>query len=517
MARHKLMSERKRKICELDSKSIAFYRRNPCLACEDLLGIKLIDSQKYILQQSWNKPHVLWCCSRNFGKSFLGAVFMILKAVLYENQAIYIVSSVGDQSKETFTKIEEIVLRIGKTAASIDSLQDIIDKETVKSANNKTGFSHPQAGYHVSFYNGSEIITLNGNPDNNRSKLNYNIFIIENKSIIRRKLIMNPRWNENEIDFLKNNYYSLSLDEISEKLKRDKSAIKTKACKLKITNKNEWSNAEIEYLKNNYQTKTYRELSNELEGRTKTAIDLKISKLGLTKTQYVYDHNFFENIDTEEKAYWLGFIYADGCVSINQINNSGEVCIKLYKGDYNHLKKFNKSLNGNLPVTFGERICSFNNKIQESCMIRCYSIKMSNDLISQGCVPNKTFTIAIPNIRESLMKHFIRGFFDGDGCICTVSNVRKTVGINFCSASEKFLIGLREHLFKNGINSYITDEKNRSTYRLYVKGLKNTDNMWNYMFDNATIYLERKLTKKEKLYEKYQIAQRLLRLSEMVG
>ena len=153
MAYHKLMSERKRRICELDAESIAFYRRNPCIACEELLGIKLIDSQKYILQQSWNKPHVLWCCSRNFGKSFLGAIFMVLKAILYENQAIYIVSSVGNQSKETFSKIEEIVLRIGKTAASIRSLKDIVEKETKKSPNNKTGFQHNPESFHVEFYN----------------------------------------------------------------------------------------------------------------------------------------------------------------------------------------------------------------------------------------------------------------------------------------------------------------------------------------------------------------------------
>lgn len=179
MRRNKLMSERKRKICELDAESIAFYRRNPCIACEDLLGIRLIDSQKYILQQSWNKPHVLWCCSRNFGKSFLGAIFMVLKAILYENQAIYIVSSVGDQSKETFTKIEEIVLRIGKTSASIRSLKDIVEKETKKSSNNKTGFGHAQSGFHVEFYNGSEIFTLNGNPDNNRSRRATLVFFDE--------------------------------------------------------------------------------------------------------------------------------------------------------------------------------------------------------------------------------------------------------------------------------------------------------------------------------------------------
>lgn len=179
MTKHKLMSERKKRICELDAESIAFYRRNPCIACEDLLGIKLTDAQKYLLQGSWNSSHVLWCCSRDFGKSFLGAIFMVLKAVLYENQAIYIVSSVGDQSKETFTKIEEIVLRIGKTAASIDSLQDIIEKETLKSANNKTGFGHSQSGFHVEFYNGSEIFTLNGNPDNNRSRRATLVFFDE--------------------------------------------------------------------------------------------------------------------------------------------------------------------------------------------------------------------------------------------------------------------------------------------------------------------------------------------------
>ena len=165
-----IMTEIKRKICELDAKSIAYYRRNPCIACEDLLGIRLIDAQKWILQSSWNTPHVLWCCSRNFGKSFLGAILMILKAILYENQAIYIISSVGDQSKETFSKIEEIILRIGKTAASIDSLEDIVENETKKSPTNKTGFSHNPASYHVEFYNGSEIFTLNGNPDSNRSR-----------------------------------------------------------------------------------------------------------------------------------------------------------------------------------------------------------------------------------------------------------------------------------------------------------------------------------------------------------
>lgn len=173
------MTEIRRRACELDAATIAYYRRNPCIACEDLLGIKLLDSQKYILQSTWNASHSVWCCSRNFGKSFIGAIIIILKALLYENQAIYIVSSVGDQSKETFSKIEEIILRIGKTSASIKSLKDIAEKETVKSPTNKTGFNHNPAGYHVEFYNGSEIFTLNGNPDSNRSRRATFIFFDE--------------------------------------------------------------------------------------------------------------------------------------------------------------------------------------------------------------------------------------------------------------------------------------------------------------------------------------------------
>lgn len=212
MARHKLMSERKRKICELDAKSIAFYRRNPCIACEDLLGIRLIDSQKYILQQSWNKPHVLWCCSRNFGKSFLGAIFMILKAILYENQAIYIVSSVGDQAKETFTKIEEIILRIGKTAASIKSLQDIVEKETKKSPNNKTGFSHAPAGFEVEFFNGSTIQTLNSKPDNARSRRATLVFFDEAAFCSDELIAVCEAFATQNLDFVTSTNYSFNPD-----------------------------------------------------------------------------------------------------------------------------------------------------------------------------------------------------------------------------------------------------------------------------------------------------------------
>ena len=103
----------------------------------------------------------------------------ILKAILYENQNIYIVSSVGQQAKETFGKIEEIILRKGLTSKSIASLKDIAEHEVVTSPTNKDGFKHDPMQYQVEFYNGSKIFTLNSNPQNVRGKRSSVIFFDE--------------------------------------------------------------------------------------------------------------------------------------------------------------------------------------------------------------------------------------------------------------------------------------------------------------------------------------------------
>lgn len=174
--KHKVMSDSKwNRLCR-DAELVNYYRRNPCIACEDLLGVQLLDSQKWILMNSWNAQFNCWACSRNFGKSFLIAIMAILKAILYENQNIYIVSSVGAQAKETFIKIQEIILREGRTAESIGSLKEYVANETTKNPTNKDGFKHNPESYSVSFYNGSSIFTLNSKPDKilSRYRVIYN-------------------------------------------------------------------------------------------------------------------------------------------------------------------------------------------------------------------------------------------------------------------------------------------------------------------------------------------------------
>lgn len=160
-----ILSSRKIDLYEKNSKIIKFWRDNPVIACEHLLGIKLLDEQKYALINMWNTPYICLTCCRNFGKSFLSMVFIMLKFLLYPNQEIYIISSVGSQSQEAFLKMEKIAKQ---QLESIPSLKDIFFNEIVK-GNNSDGFIHDKSSFKVKNYGGCAIYTLNSKPDNVRS------------------------------------------------------------------------------------------------------------------------------------------------------------------------------------------------------------------------------------------------------------------------------------------------------------------------------------------------------------
>lgn len=150
------------------SEFIQWARRNPVLAAEELLGVEFLDYQKYVFMNSWNTPNVVWCMSRNAGKSILGAIFIMMKTLLIPNHKSYILCGVGSQSIEMFTKIEKLT---NNEIPSFKSLTDIFKGEIVKSNGNSKGFVHNPASYRFADYGASEVFTLNGAYDNNRSKL----------------------------------------------------------------------------------------------------------------------------------------------------------------------------------------------------------------------------------------------------------------------------------------------------------------------------------------------------------
>ena len=273
-----------------------------------------------------------------------------------------------------------------------------------------------------------------------------------------------------------------------------------------------WTNDELEYLKANYQDKTYKEIGEHL-GRKEQAIRSKMHYLGLKKSIYHCDYDYFKTIDTEEKAYWLGFIYADG--NVNKAENT--LTINLQERDSGHLSKFNKCIEGNFQVkVFDEK---HGDKTYKMSRILIYSTKMVHDLISHGVFPNKTNKITFPNLSNYLNRHFIRGYFDGDGSICERKHKKRQsdLACAFTCGNIVFLESLREILFQNNIKSYLVKDKRGEKYSLSLAGLQNPDTFLHYIYDNATIYLDRKSLKKENLYEYLNVEQRLLRQSERAG
>lgn len=124
--------------------------------------------------------------------------------------------------------------------------------------------------------------------------------------------------------------------------------------------------------------------------------------------QYAVDETFFDAIDTEEKAYWLGFAITDG--SLRRTKKSSWVFrIALQKRDEEHLRKFLKAVNSDTPVKPSRR------RGKEYPRITITSVKLCQSLIHLGCTPNKTCNHGTPRIPERLQRHFWRGAVDGDG------------------------------------------------------------------------------------------------------
>lgn len=146
---------------------VQWGRRCPVKFCERFYGIEFLDSQKYVFMESWTKQFVVWCASRNAGKTTLAAPFIMAKTNLIPNFQVYIMSGVGSQAQEAFMKIEKIAKR---EISSFTGLTDVFYNETVKSVANTDGFTHNPASFQYKLYNGSSVNSLNGAFDNNRSK-----------------------------------------------------------------------------------------------------------------------------------------------------------------------------------------------------------------------------------------------------------------------------------------------------------------------------------------------------------
>ncbi len=214
---------------------------------------------------------------------------------------------------------------------------------------------------------------------------------------------------------------------------------------------------------------------------------------------YDCDHNYFENIDTEEKAYWLGFLMADGSVKRNQL------WLTLARKDRPHIVDFRESLQSDHPIHDGSTFLSATGRTYEKSRFVITSDKMTDDLAKLGIIPNKTSKETFPDIDGSLARHFIRGVFDGDGSVgYYVRPYRRTAkeyvrrdSVFHITGNEPFLLEIQKHLCSVGLSRTKLTSRRGKSCTLAYGGINNFKRIYRYLYAGATVYLDRKKQKFE--------------------
>ena len=244
------------------------------------------------------------------------------------------------------------------------------------------------------------------------------------------------------------------------------------------------------------KTNRNKGLGTQLEPKVK---DLYKSKYG----KYFVNQNYFDAIDNEWKAYWLGFLYADGCNRISDNRGKMEyvLSISLASIDVEHLYKFANSIQTNVPIKQHSFI--LNNKVYYDDRINICNQRICESLNKMGCTPKKSLTLRFPNndiVPDYLIRHFIRGYFDGDGCI-HVSFKDKRASVSFVG-TEDFLFELRKILC-NALNiteTVIQSKAGTKAKQISWGNIRSCELIFKYLYQDCNIYLNRKFEKFNTLY-----------------
>lgn len=209
------------------------------------------------------------------------------------------------------------------------------------------------------------------------------------------------------------------------------------------------------------------------------------------------DETVFDNIDTEEKAYWLGFLYADG--NISTVGNRLEM--NLASKDLDHMLKFKKFLKLESEI----RIDDNGGEGNEICRISVRNKHIWDQLNNKGCVPCKSLILKFPDKSifkfEKLIYDFIRGYCDGDGSLGI--SIKHDSNNHRCWLSfvgtKDFLEGIQNFLQIDGMimNKTSTNWPNKA-YDLKYSNTK-ARKVARLLYENSLIYMDRKY----KIYKQF--------------
>ncbi len=230
--------------------------------------------------------------------------------------------------------------------------------------------------------------------------------------------------------------------------------------------------------------------------------ELNVKKNNKCRRKHNLDENYFDIIDTQNKAYILGFLYADGYNSIDKLS----IRLQLQEEDREILEKMRFELKSDKELIFiqcDNKVASNGYISKNMYNLEIYSKHMCQQLDSLGMHQNKSMILTFPEwLSEDLYSHFIRGYFDGDGSYC--HRIDPKYGdrdlITFTSTND-FCLRLKEiintYTLAKGGGIYDCSSHNGITKVLSFSGVNQTRIILDWLYKDADLYLTRK-------YEKYQ-------------
>lgn len=246
-------------------------------------------------------------------------------------------------------------------------------------------------------------------------------------------------------------------------------------------------------------------IAEELNDKPSTIASIVKRHLGSLRSnkdnnrKYNYNKDYFKSIDTPDKAYWLGFIYADGFVQCKK--DGGKMFgIALSVKDLPHLESFKKCIEAEHPIHVYKASSGFSSN--DYCRIQIFGEDIYNSLVEQGVVPNKTLILKPPTLSEDLKSHFIRGYLDGDGCI-TMNKNQYAVKIVGTQEIIQYIIDYIEKQDIAKINHVYKRRPTDEVVSLELAGNYQVKKFLDQLYKDSTVRLDRK-------HERYKVLSNLL-------
>ena len=226
-----------------------------------------------------------------------------------------------------------------------------------------------------------------------------------------------------------------------------------------------------------------------------------IPRTGVGRRKYNLNENYFDEIDTHNKAYCLGFLYADGCNSMSK----GTISMSLAEDDKEILEKIRSEIGSEKELEFIDYTTKhdFGYKYKNQYRLLLFSAHMCRSLESHGMTPNKSLSLEFPNIKQEFIPDFIRGMFDGDGSV--YQGKKPTQFTLTITSTNDFCKKLKEIVeITLDVNCHIYDASNHNgiTKVFAISGKNQVKTFLDWIYNNAEMFLERKYQRYLKYFYK---------------